>query len=202
MTMTLGFTLRLLNDAPTNHVINALRALAKLEACPYLRLVVPGTFEAPDGSIADRWTAKEADSDKPGYFAKRILHVTQTGETSWLEKAEAAPIFSDMEAAGTYVGIPNSIAADRFYMLAPLSFPFPLRGAWLDHFPNRRYRLQLPGTLLDEQQFGTHLYHMLQCQGPMEATLEDDAETINSLAEQATAFFRCAQRHKLLTDFC
>lgn len=202
MTMTLGFTVRHLDDAPTTKVIEAVQALAELGACPFLQLVVPGSYVTLNGKVANRWTAKEAGSDKPGHSAKRILHVTKAGKASWLDNADAAPIFADMEAAGTYVGIPNSIAADRFYMLAPLSFPFPLRGAWLNHFPNRRYRLQLPGTLLDEQQFGTHLYHMLQCQGPMEATPEDDAETINSLAEQATAFFRCAQRHKLLTDFC
>jgi len=201
MTMTLGFSVRVLNDAATDRVIEAMKALAGLGACPFLRLVVPGTFEAPDGSYANRWSAKEAGADKPGYSAKRILHVTKGGKASWLETADAAPIFADMEAAGTYVGFPNSIAADRFYMLAPLSLPFPLRGAWLDHFPNRRYRLQLPNTLLDGQDFGTHLYQMLQCQGPMEATRDDDAESINSLAEQATTFFRCAQRHKLLTDF-
>ncbi|HMY19610.1 MAG TPA: hypothetical protein PKA58_24965, partial [Polyangium sp.] len=136
MTMTLGFSVRVLNDAATDRVIEAMKALAALGACPFLRLVVPGTFEAPDGSYANRWSAKEAGADKPGYSAKRILHVTKGGKASWLETADAAPIFADMEAAGTYVGFPNSIAADRFYMLAPLSLPFPLRGAWLDHFPN------------------------------------------------------------------
>lgn len=201
MTMTLGFTVRPLNDAPTDRIIESMEALARLAACPFMQLVVPGTFAGADGSSQKRWSAKEAGATEEGYFAKRILHVTAKGETSWLDPAAAAPIFADMEAAGTYVGIPNSIAADRFYMLAPLSLPWPLRGAWTNHFPDRRYKLRLPGTLFDNLDFGTHQYQMLQCKGPMAATRDDDAESINSLAEQATAFFRCAQRHKLLTDF-
>ena len=201
MTMTLGFTVRPLNDAPTERIMKSMTALARLGATPFMRLVVPGTFDGPDGSSQNRWTAAEAGSPTEGYFAKRILHVTAKGEASWLDKEAAAPIFADMEAAGTYVGIPNSIAADRFYMLSPLSVPWPLRGSWTNQFPDRRYKLRLPGTLFDDMDFGTHLYQMLLCKGPMEATEDDDAETINSLAEQATTFFRCAQRHKLLTDF-
>lgn len=201
MTMTLGFTVRPLNDAPTERITESMQALGRLGACPFMRLIVPGTFDGPDGSYQNRWTAAEAGAEKEGYFAQRILHVTAKGETSWLDRAAAAPIFADIDAAGNYVGIPNAIAADRFYMLAPLSLPWPLRGTWTNQFPDRRYKLRLPGTLFDDMAFGTHLYQMLVCKDPMEATLDDDAETIQSLAEQATAFFRCAQRHKLLTDF-
>lgn len=201
MTMTLGFTVRPLDDAPTEKIVEAVQALSGLGAGPFLRLVVPGTYDGPDGVFTNRWTAKEAGAKKAGYSAKRILHVTKKGVWSWLGAEESAPIFADMESAGSYVGFPNTIAADRFYMLAPLSLPFPLRGAWLEQFPDRRYRLKLPGTLLDGQQFGVHLYHMLLCKGPMEETEDADAESVNSLADQATAFFRCAQRHKLLTDF-
>lgn len=201
MTMTIGFSVRPLDEAPTDRVLQAVQALAKLEACPFLRLVVPGTFDGPNGSYQHRWTAQEAGAAEAGYFAKRILHVTKRGKTSWLDKDEAAPIFADMEAAGTYVGIPNSIAADHFYWLPPLSVPFPLRGAWLDHFPKRKYQLNLPGTIVDGMEFGTHLYHMLQCKGPISATSDTDAESVDALVDQANAFFRCAQRHKLLTDF-
>jgi hypothetical protein len=166
-----------------------------------MRLVVPGTCDGPDGSSVNRWTAKEAGAEDAGYFAKRILHVTSSGDASWLSDAEAAPIFADINEAGTYVGIPNMIAGDHFYMLASLSLPWPLRGAWTSRFPDKRYHLRLPGTLLDDMPFGTHQYQMLLCKGPMEGTEDADADIVNELANQATAFFRCAQRHKLITDF-
>jgi hypothetical protein len=201
MTMTLGFSVRPVNGLPTDALMSAFSALAKLGACPFLRLVVPGTFDGPEGSWQDRWTAEEAGAEKSGYFAKRILHADDKGALQWLARSEAEAIFADMKACGDYVSFPNEVAADRFEMLREISLPWPLRGKWTSQYPDKRYRLSLPGTPFDGLYFGTHQYHLLLCKGPMSGTERFEAEDVNEMARQATEFFRCAQRHKLVTDF-
>ena len=185
MTMTLGYSHRSLGDLPTEAILETMSALGKLGFVPFVRVVVPGS----------RWNGKAMKDRWPG-AKERILHADNKGSARWLDNEEAAPIFADIKAAGQYVSIPNDLAGG-FYHLCSLGIPWPMRGAWKDRFPERR--LELPGTPFDGEIFSTVQYMMLASRGG--GDYESDAETMEELSRQLEVFFRCAARHKLLTDF-
>src|SRR5688572_12465165 len=188
MTMTLGYSHRSLSDLPTKAILETMSALGKLGFAPFIRVVVHRS----------RWNGKAMKERWPG-ADDRILHADDRGSTRWLDKDEASPIFADIDAAGKYVAIPNDLAGS-FYHLCSLGIPWPMGGGWKGRFPDRR--LELPGTPFHGETFSTVQYMMLASREGFSADDYDrDTESMNEIGRQLEAFFRCATRHKLLTDF-